>query len=170
MVQPGQLQVLVARDARAEQCDIMGGNGSDPTVQRVEFRIDRVATPAEGDRMAQFFNHPAILAVAPPAIVASPIGQSPPQAVGFDVLSGQATILASKPAERGNGRVLRLLLLDDQPVVLQPRQHAAALPFVFVDLAERDLAQPAAPILKNGVFSVARKTHGAIVGIRYGID
>jgi hypothetical protein len=135
MSTPGLLELMVARDARSEQCDIMGGTGSDTGSHRIEWRMVTATTPAAAEVAAQAFARPldALLvgtaqgssaSLAPSASLAS--------------VSGEAVLSAIKPAERGAGVIVRALLLPG-PGQLQLGSSLAGAKLELVDLAERDV-------------------------------
>ncbi len=104
MAQPGVLELMAARDARKEKCDVMGGDGSDTGVHRLEWRIVGVVKPADSAGLAQAFARP---------LVALPV-KLHGQAADRPLLSGLAIaapytshVSAIKPASRGGGIILR---------------------------------------------------------------
>ena len=140
--QGGTLEVLVARDARSEACDLLGGQGSDTAVHRVEWRLGRAGSPAEAEQAAQLFNRRVeVLRVGGGAA-----GDLPPSASLLSV-DGPAVITALKPAERGEGIIVRAQLLPG-PARLQFGAAFTGLHALYTDTSERDLgAAPDATLL-----------------------
>ena len=130
----GEVEVLAVRDARQEKCDMEGGTGTDPDAHRLEWRLVRVESPVAAEAAAQAFNRPLVLVPGVAAGVAPDLEleQSLAQVEGDGVLS------ALKPADRGDGVVLRVLLLPG-PATVHLSRALAALQAVRVDAAERDL-------------------------------
>lgn len=164
MSTPGQLELMAARDARNEQCDVMGGTGTDTAAHRVEWRIARAASAADAERAAQAFDRPLDLELGPTAAGGGGTTDLPAQG-SLASVDGDAVISAIKPAERGDGVVLRVLLMPGPAQVhlagpLAGRQASA------VDLAERDLATPAGVPVTGDTVALDRGTFGAIAGVR----
>jgi hypothetical protein len=132
----GQVELMTARNVPlGEACDVEGGVGSDTDAHRFEWRIEAAASPAAAESAAQLFNRPII--VLPVQSAASgpfdlPIEQSLAQVSGDGVLS------ALKPADRGQGVIVRALV-EPGPVTitLAPMFHGQV---TRTDSSERDLA------------------------------
>jgi hypothetical protein len=150
---------MVARDARDEQCDEMGGTGSDPDVHRIEWRIARAAGVADAERAAQAFDRPLDLELGP--LVQAGVTDLAAQS-SLASVDGDAVISAIKPAERGGGVILRTLLMPG-PAQVQLGPLLAGRQLGVVDLAERDLANP---VPQGNQLSLDRTTYGAIAGFR----
>ncbi|HVV87157.1 MAG TPA: hypothetical protein VHE35_29155, partial [Kofleriaceae bacterium] len=138
MDSPGALELMVARDARQEGCDVEGGTGTDTGVHRIEWRLVRAPDDAAADRQAQAFDRPlSIIATG-----AAPAGAGDLPAAGtlLSVVDGDGLVSAFKPADRGAGLVLRVLGRAPSRVRIDPLVPLAAAPTATaVDLAERDL-------------------------------
>jgi hypothetical protein len=134
MSEPGRLELMAARDARSEHCDVMGGTGSDPGPHRIEWRIERAASVAEAERAAQAFDRPLALELVGTQQAATTDLARQSSLVSVD---GDGVVSALSPAERGDGAVLRVLLLPGPAQVhLSPAFVGKQLG--VVDLGERD--------------------------------
>jgi hypothetical protein len=131
----GQLELMAVRDVRAEECDIEGGTGSDPGTHRIEWRIERAATTAAAARAALAFNRPLTVLPVAAASVAAP---DLPAERSLASLDGEGVLTAAKPAERGEGIILRALLVPG-PATLHLPPQLANRQLVRVDALERDL-------------------------------
>lgn len=159
MSTPGIVELMAARDARTEQCDLMGGTGSDPGLHRIEWRLERAATVADAERAAQAFDRPLDLLFEWPTQAATT--DLAPQ-VSLASIEGDAVISAIKPADRGAGVVLRALLLPG-PATVSLSQMLAGRQLTVVDLAERD----GAPLGAAGpTLALDTATYGSIPGFR----
>jgi hypothetical protein len=135
MSTPGALELMVARDARAEQCDVMGGTGSDASTHRIEWRLSPASTPASAETAAQVFARPLDALLVGTAQAAGP---SLPPVSSLASVSGQAVISAIKPADRGGGVIVRALLLPG-PGQLQLGPSLVGSKLEQVDLTERNV-------------------------------
>jgi hypothetical protein len=159
MSTPGALELMVARDARAEQCDVEGGTGTDTGTHRIEWRIEPAASAAQAEQAAQAYNRPLDLEVVP-------LDQGStldlPRQVSLLGVSGEGIVSALKPADRGSGVILRALLLPGPVTVTLPASLVGKT-VTRVDVAERDgMSLGAAG--KTIVFDQA--TYGAIASVR----
>ncbi|MBS2021790.1 MAG: hypothetical protein JST92_05230 [Deltaproteobacteria bacterium] len=128
----GALEILTARDARAEVCDAEGGSGSDPLPHRTEWRLVAAASPSEAERAAQRFNRPLeAWQVAASGDGTQPLEQSLVQ------VEDNAALLALKPADRGDGLILRVEAMPG-PVVLHFAKVLQGKLFIADDALERD--------------------------------
>jgi hypothetical protein len=155
----GEVELMAVRDARSEQCDIEGGMGSDPDTHRIEWYLTAAATPAEAARAAQAFNRPPILTAAP---TGAPLGTPLPAQASLASLDGDGLITALKPADRGDGIILRALVLPG-PAMIHLSPALAPLARVRTDAAERDLEPLAATA---DTLSLDRATDGPIATFR----
>jgi hypothetical protein len=154
----GGMELMAVRDARMEQCDVLGGTGSDTTAPTIEWEIVRAGAPAEAARAAQRFNRPLAVASLGPAT-----GGADPGAVGSLVtVEGDGLVTALKSAERGEGVIVRALLLPG-PLTLRLGASLRDRAVVRCDAAERDLA-PLEPT--DGALVLDRAAHGAVVTLR----
>ena len=130
----GLMELMAARDARLEACDIEGGTGSDTATHKIEWRIERAPSPAQAARAAQVFNRPLVLKQVPDG------GGKPPLATEPSLISieGDALITALKPADRGTGLIVRALLVPG-PATLHFAPALQGQKLKLVDAAERDL-------------------------------
>jgi hypothetical protein len=159
MSTPGKLEIMAARDARNEQCDVMGGTGSDPSAHRIEWRIARAGSAAEAERAAQSFDRPLEL-----------VFDAPSQAGATDLaaqtslasIDGDAVISAIKPADRGAGVILRVLLMPG-PGQVHLGAGLAGRQLGTVDLAERDTGDLG---VAPDTFTVDAVTRGTIASFR----
>ncbi len=126
----GALELMAARDAREEACDVEGGVGSDPGTHRIEWRIAQVGADSV-ERVAQAFDRPLAL-VAVPAAGGAGI---PASGALLDAITGPGIVSALKPAERGTGVILRVVGKVDVEASARVFGGGAA---TLVDLAERD--------------------------------
>ncbi len=130
---PGALELMAARDARSEQCDIEGGSGSDPGTHRIEWRIAPAGDALAAELAAQAFDRPVEL------IATTGAGSGLATSGSLASISGGGVISAIKPAERGPGVIVRAQLVTGAATV----QLSSALPHSSItstDLVERDLA------------------------------
>jgi hypothetical protein len=131
---PGAVELMAARDARQESCDILGGTGSDPGTHRIEWRVVPAAAPADAERAAQAFDRP----VAPIEVGTTQAATTDLAASGSLVsIDGPGIVSAFKPAERGGGVILRVVASGKVTVHLPA--SLAGKQITAVDLAERDL-------------------------------
>ncbi len=158
MSQGGQLELMAARNAPSEQCDIEGGKGTDDGAHTVTWRILPAAAAVDAAQAAQAFNRP-VLQVPGATAVAKP--ELPPQG-SLASLEGPGVLTALKPADRGAGVIVRALLLPGPcKLHLDPRFSGKTL--TLVDAAERDVK----PLGKATATIVLDREHfGAIVTLR----
>jgi hypothetical protein len=134
MSMPGEVELMAARDARAEQCDVEGGVGSDAGMHRIEWRIEHVASVADAARKAQAFDRPLSLQLVTSAQVAT---TDLPASLSLATIDGDGLVSTIKPADRGGGVVVRALLLPG-PATVHLGAPFAGKALTAVDLAERD--------------------------------
>jgi Glycosyl hydrolases family 38 N-terminal domain/Alpha mannosidase middle domain len=131
----GAVELMAVRNTPSgEQCDVLGGTGSDPNPHRFEWRIEAAPTPAAAETAAQLFNRPIIALLAGSTAAATqdlPIEQSLAQVSGDGILS------ALKPAERGGGVIVRALLEPGPVSITLAPLYKGQL--VHTDSSERDL-------------------------------
>ncbi len=132
MSTPGELELMAARDARGEKCEVEGGTGSDPDLHRIEWRIEHAPSPADAARAAQAFDRPLTLAMVDASQAQT---TDLPEERSLLQVDGDGIVTALKPAERGSGLIVRAVLLPG-PVVVR---GLAGKKVTAVDLAERDL-------------------------------
>jgi hypothetical protein len=134
MSTPGVMELMAARNAQDEQCDVMGGVGTDPGLHRIEWEIEPVTTTARAELVGQAFNRPldlVLVGTGQAGTLDFPFQQS------LLSVEGDGVISALKPAERGDGVILRALLMPGPAIVhLSPLFRGRKAN--FVDLAERD--------------------------------
>jgi hypothetical protein len=159
MSTPGQMELMAARDARSEQCDVMGGTGSDPDPHRIEWRIARAASVADAERAAQAYDRP--LDLEPGSIEQASTTDLAPQA-SLASIDGEAVISAVKPADRGVGVILRVLLMPG-PAQVHLASSLAGRQVSVVDLAERDLPTP---VGTGNTIPLDAAVYGAIASLR----
>jgi hypothetical protein len=154
----GALELMVARWAPMEQCDVEGGTGDDPGVHRIDWRIERAGDPqAEID--AQSFNRPITFDTVPLDQATTLDLATQTSLLG---VSGNGIVSTLKPADRGGGVILRVLPMNG-PVHVALPPSLAQTQATLVDLAERDgkvIGQAGASM------DFDRATYGAIVSIR----
>jgi hypothetical protein len=153
----GEVEVLAVRDARQERCDVEGGTGTDPDAHRLEWRLVRAESPAAAEAAAQAFNRPL---VAVPNVVPGTQAEFPLEA-SLAQIEGDGVLQALKPADRGDGIILRVLLLPGPATVRSPLLQQFQV--VRVDAAERDLEE-LGPFGEALTLDAAR--FGAIVTLR----
>src|SRR5207248_10726922 len=96
---------------------------------RIEWRIERAAPSADAERAAQAWNRPV-------AALSVPLGNGDlPAALSLLQLDGPGVISALKPADRGDGIVLRA----QGAVHVRLSQLLQGRMAVRIDAAERDL-------------------------------
>ena len=135
MSTPGELELMAARNAQSEKCDLLGGMGTDSGTHRIEYRIERAAGPAAAEAAAQAFNRPIDLEAVGLVQDAAPQLAAQQSLLGIE---GAGIVSALKPADRGDGLIVRVLLLPG-PVTLRLPPALAGRQAVVVDSAERDL-------------------------------
>jgi hypothetical protein len=154
----GALELMVARWAPMEQCDVEGGTGDDPDMHRIDWRIERAGDPqAEID--AQSFNRPITFDTVPLDQATTLDLATQTSLLG---VSGDGIVSTLKPADRGGGVILRVLPMNG-PVHVALPPALAQTQATLVDLAERDgkvIGQAGASM------DFDRATYGAIVSIR----
>jgi hypothetical protein len=159
MSTPGQMELMAARDARNEQCDVMGGTGTDPDSHRIEWRITRAASVADAERAAQAYDRPIDLVLG--SIQQASTTDLPAQA-SLASVDGQAVISAIKPADRGPGVIVRVLLMPG-PAEVQLASSLAGRQVNVVDLAERDLPTP---VSSGNTIALDPAVYGPIASLR----
>jgi hypothetical protein len=131
---PGNLELMAARDARQEQCDIEGGTGTDTATHRIEWRIVPAADAISAELAAQVFDRPLELVSVPLAPSAGTLAPS-----GSVIsISGGGIVSTVKPADRGQGVIVRVQLVTSGATLALP----PTLPhgtITMTDLVERDL-------------------------------
>ena len=156
MDKPGDLELLAARDARSEQCDVMGGTGTDTGKHRFAWRMQRADSLVAAELAGQGFNRPVHVVAVPPA----PAEQGGlPASASLASVTGDAVIAAIKPAEQAAGSVVRVLLLGDS-ASFKPGGVLEGRNWERVDLVERALGPLA---LSAGAATLQRKQLGAVV-------
>ncbi len=133
MSTPGQIELLAARDARQEQCDMEGGTGTDTGAHRIEWRFQTEAEPGDEEIAAQQFDRPLDAHVV---TTAPSTPQDLPEAAGVAGAGMQGVVTALKPAERGAGAILRVQVQGATTVDLPAGTTTATR----TDLVERDIA------------------------------
>jgi alpha-mannosidase len=151
----GDAELMAMRWAQSEQCDIEGGMGDDPDTHRFEWMVTAPSTPVAAARAAQRFNRPVAWLAA-----AGGDGSLAPQGSLLSV-DGDGLITALKPAERGDGVIVRALLLPG-PATLHLSAQLAQLGRTRTDALERDLAA----LEGSGDLTLDRETFGAIATVR----
>ena len=134
MTTPGALELMVARWAPAEQCDVEGGSGDDSGIHRIEWRLGRVASDAQAEIEAQSFNRPVVLEPVP--LDQSTTLDLLPETSLLGV-SGDGIVSTLKPADRGGGVIIRVLPMNG-PVHVTFPASLVGTEMTTVDLAERD--------------------------------
>lgn len=109
-----------------------GGTGADPGVHRIEWRIVPARNAVEAELASTAFNRP--LAVVP--TTSSGLGL-PPDGRLLSIAGG-GVVSAIKPATRGSGVILRVMLLGGAATV-HLSSWLSHTSISVVDLAERDL-------------------------------
>ena len=155
----GTVELMAARDARSEQCDVMGGTGSDTSAHRIEWRIVPAATIADAERAAQAFGRPVDLLLVG---LAQATSTDLPAQLSLASVDGEAVVSAIKPADRGDGVVIRTLLMPG-PGQLHLSPGLASRQASVVDLAERD-TQPLG--VAGGTITLGPPSFGSIAGLR----
>ncbi len=155
----GAVELMAARDARSEQCDVLGGTGSDPGTHRIEWRIERAASPAQAEVLAQAFDRPIDLELVTTAQAQT---TDLPAELSLLGVSGEGIVSALKPATRGDGIVMRVLPMPG-PVHVQLGAALVGKAMTTVDLAERDGKDlGVAPVMVD----FDQPTFGAIASVR----
>ena len=128
---PGELELMAARDARQEACDLEGGSGSDSGTHRIEWRIVPAADAVAAAIAAQAFDRPIELSAV------TGVGSGLPPSGGLITVDG-GLVSAIKPADRGVGNVVRVVALGGMVTIHMSTwlSHATT---TAVDLAERNL-------------------------------
>jgi alpha-mannosidase len=149
---------MAVRWAPSEQCDIEGGMGDDPDVHRIEWMLTQAATAAAAARAAQSFNRPLAFLRSD-----GTRGSGALVAEGSLVsVDGDALISALKPAERGDGVILRALLLPG-PATIHLSPALSALSRTRTDALERDLDDLGAG---SDTLTLDAATFGSIATVR----
>jgi hypothetical protein len=159
MSTPGAIELMAARDAREEQCDVLGGTGSDPGTHVIEWRIERTASPAQSEVVAQAFDRPIDLELV--TTDQAMTTDLPPELALLSV-SGEGIVSALKPATRGDGVVLRVLPMPG-PVHVTLGASLVGKAMNVVDLAERDGKDLG---VAPQAIDFDRATFGAIASVR----
>jgi hypothetical protein len=156
----GLMELLTARDAQTEKCQAFFVTGSDPSAHRFEWYVTHVASPADAERQAQAFNRPLASTVGmPSATPPSPL----PASTSLVTSTGDGIVSALKPAERGSGDILRVLLLPG-PVTVTFGPALIGRTIVRDDAVERDLT----PLGTSGTtLTLDAATFGPIATIRF---
>ena len=133
MAQPGEIELMAARNVKKEKCDVMGGDGTDSGIHRLEWRIVAAKTPQEAQMAAQVFARPLR------AVVVKGKGMVAPTPLPFALFNGLTPqhVTAVKPATRGKGMIVRV---DDANTFLS-WTDSKGHPTVATDPAERDLGK-----------------------------
>ena len=152
---PGALELMAARDAEQEVCDIEGGSGSDPGTHRIEWRIVPAANAVAAAIAAQTFDRPIELV----AVTGS--GTGLPTDGSLLSIDGGGVVSALKPAERGGGAILRVVALAG-PVTVHLSSWLAHATAIAVDLAERDLM----PVTAGDALVFDPAAAGSIASVR----
>jgi hypothetical protein len=159
MSTPGQIELMAVRDAQTEQCDVEGGTGSDTGIHRIEWLLAPAANAVAAEAAAQAWNRPIDLEVVP-------LAQAPtldlPRAEQLLGVTGAGVVSALKPADRGDGVILRALLMPG-PVTVTLPPALVGKQMTQVDVAERDGASLGVAG-KTVVFDQA--TFGAVASVR----
>ena len=159
MTTPGALELMVARWAPAEQCDVEGGSGDDPGTHRIEWRIERVASDTAAEIDAQSFNRPV-------ALESVPLDQATTLDLAAETsilgVAGDGIVSTLKPADRGGGVILRVLPFGGPLTVTLP-PWLVGTQMTSVDLAERDGKALGAT---QTTMDFVRSAHGAIASVR----
>jgi hypothetical protein len=159
MSTPGAVELMVARWAPAEQCDVEGGSGDDPTTHHIEWRIGHEPSDALAAIDAQSFNRPVVLDDVP-------LDQSTTLDLATEQsllgVSGDGIVSTLKPADRGGGVILRVLPMNG-PVHVAFPAALASTQATLVDLAERDQRVLGAT---GASMDFDRATYGAIASVR----
>jgi len=158
MSKQGVVELMAVRWAPAEQCDSEGGTGDDSGSHRIEWRLERVVDVSRAELYAQAFNRPLELR-AVPLDQATLLDLAP--LTSLLGVSGGGVVSALKPADRGDGLVVRVLPMVSA-VHLTPSPLLNVTRANWVDLAERD----GAPLPFGATIDVDRKTSGSIASIR----
>jgi hypothetical protein len=129
------LALMAVRDVRSEQCDTTGAAGSDVGPHRIEWRLARAERAADAGRAAEAFDRPLVRTRAAP--LSSGSGDLPREQ-SLASIEGPALLSALKPAERGAGLIVRVLLMPGPATLhLSPALRVRAI--TRVDALERDL-------------------------------
>jgi Glycosyl hydrolases family 38 N-terminal domain/Alpha mannosidase middle domain len=154
----GEAELMAMRWAPSEECDIEGGMGDDAGVHRIEWMLTAAASPAAAARAAQSFNRPLAFLRTD--------GKSASGALAAEgslvSIDGEALISALKPADRGDGVILRALLLPG-PATVHLSPALASLARTRTDALERDLADLGAA---SDTLLVDAATFGSIATVR----
>lgn len=153
---PGGVEIIAARDARSEKCDVEGGTGSDTERHRIEWRIARVSSTTDAENQAQAYNRPVVAARVGPG----PADGDLPAEASLASLTGAGTISGIKPAEDGDGVVVRLLLNGSSTLSLSSLLPAGVIS--EADLLERG---GSAEFDRNSLLFDA-ETNGSITTLR----
>ena len=132
----GAVELMAARDARHEQCDEEGGQGSDAGSHRIAWRIERTPGAIDAARAAQAFNRPIDLE---PASIVTGATPDLPQEMSLLAIDDGGVVSALKPATQGGGVIVRAVLVDDAATVTLSPLLAGFATRSATDTAERDL-------------------------------
>ena len=159
MSTPGAIELMAARDARSEQCDVEGGTGSDTGIHRIEWRLEPAASVIAAEQASQAWNRPIDLEVVPLDQATTP---DLPRAEALLGVSGEGVVSALKPADRGDGVILRALLLPG-PVTVTLPPSLVGKQVTRVDVAERDGASLG---VAGATITFEKATFGAVASVR----
>lgn len=159
----GQLELMAARNVWQEKCDLMGGWGTDKAMHRLEWRIAPAKSAAEAEKAAQAFNRPLRAFVADPSAPTSPVQLSDHS---IATIEGDGVISTIKPAERGGGVMIRVLLFSELTVNVKLGPTLSGRDLIAVDAAERDLPGAQAFSAWQDEFSMTAGNQGVIAGFR----
>ena len=158
----GEVELMAARDVRLEKCDVMGGTGTDTGPHTLALRIVHTKNAAEAQAAADAWNRPLTAVYVPATGQAPDPSRQLPDRGALATLAGDGVLSALKPAERGDGLILRVLLLPG-PVTVTLGPQLAGRTLTAVDAVERDLR----PVAKSGeTWTIDRATYGAIASFR----
>ncbi|HZS41909.1 MAG TPA: hypothetical protein VFF06_34000 [Polyangia bacterium] len=159
MAANGEIELLTIRNTpQGEQCDVLGGTGSDAGAERFEWRIEAAGTAALAEAAAQRFNRPLIVLATDGSAFGT---QDLAAEQSLAEVSGDGVLSALKPADRGGGVVVRALL-EPGPVTIKMAPFYKGQ-LIHIDSSERDLnALAATP--DSIVFD--RDSFGAIATVR----
>jgi hypothetical protein len=152
------VELFAVRNAPMEKCDIEGGKGTDDATHRIEWRIVQAADPAP---LAQAFNRPIAVEQVSLAQAASPDLPASRSLLSID----GGVVLALKPAERGEGVILRVQLRDGAAAAtVQVPDFLITRPLVRVDATEHYLGEMG---LAPASLELDRATFGAIATVLF---
>jgi hypothetical protein len=138
---------------------VLGGTGSDTGAHRIEWRIVRADSPAAAEQRAQLFNQPVVALSVPPG----PATGDLPAGGTLVSIEGAGILSALKPAGRGEGFILRALLIPGPVTVRLSPTLAAGRKIVATDAMERDKEELGAA---TEPLQLTRERFGAIATVR----